>query len=60
MQTAFGNYEIEFSATESEIVVNRVFLRNKGRYPATEYNDYVDFRQAVSRADRSQIVLVEK
>lgn len=60
MQTAFGNYEIEFSATESEIVVTRVFLRNKGRYPATEYNDYVDFRQAVSRADRSQIVLVEK
>jgi hypothetical protein len=60
MQTAFGNYEIEVSATDSEIVVTRAFLRNKGRYPAAEYNDYVGFRQAISRADRSQIVLIER
>lgn len=58
--TSYGNYLLTFEATENEVLVIREFVRNNGRFPAAEYNDYVTFMQSVSKADRSQIVLIEK
>jgi transglutaminase-like putative cysteine protease len=60
LDTPFGSYKMIVSAEESTIVVERELTIYNGRYPAGEYNDYVDFRQAIFRADRNQIVLVEK
>ena len=58
LDTPFGRYSAEFQVDGDTVSVIRKLTIYGGRYPASEYNDYVDFRQAVFRADRNQIVLL--
>lgn len=60
IETSYGSYHLSIETGSNSIIVNRKFILNRGRYPADQYNDYVDFRQAVYRADRNHIVLIEQ
>ncbi|MCK0108627.1 DUF3857 domain-containing transglutaminase family protein [Flavobacteriaceae bacterium S0825] len=56
----FGEYAIEFSVNESNIVYKRKLLIKKGEYSKEDYNLYRDFRRKVSKLDKSIIVLKSK
>lgn len=53
----FGEYTIEFSVNENNIVYKRKLLIKKGEYSKEDYNLYRDFRRKVSKLDKSIIVL---
>jgi hypothetical protein len=57
ISTPFGNYHLSSRQTDSTIVVTRLMEKNKGRFPASGYNEYVDFLKQIARQDRSKVVL---
>lgn len=60
-KTKFGNYTAEIiEETGNKLTYRRTFTLNSGRYPAKEFNSFVDFVRMVARYDRSRIVLVKK
>lgn len=56
----FGNYKITFSVKGDLITVLRIYERNAGKYPPSEYADLVNFYNEISKADRSRIVMIKK
>lgn len=60
LQTPFGSYEATCTAEEGRLLYVRRFTLRKGRYPAAKYNEYVEFRKAVGKADNTKLVLMNK
>ncbi len=60
MESKFGTYAASVRASEGQISYTRHLTVNKGRYPASAYNEWVDFSKKIAKADKSQIVLVNK
>ena len=56
----FGTYSISFKVTGNQIEVLRVQVRDKARYPASDYPDLVKFYDDIYKADRSRIVFIKK
>ena len=56
----FGNYEIHFKVDADKVFVNRKYVRNANRYPASQFNDLVKFYDDMYKADRGKIVFVKK
>lgn len=56
----FGTYSISFKVTGDQIEVLRVQIRDKARYPASDYADLVKFYDDIYKADRSRIVFIKK
>lgn len=59
-KTNFGEYRMQTLVEGNVIQITRELTMNNGRFPAREYNDYVDFHHAIYRYDRNQVVLVER
>jgi hypothetical protein len=59
-KTTFGEYRMQTLVEGNVVQITRELTINNGRFPAREYNDYVDFHQAIYRSDRNQVVLVER
>ncbi len=60
LESKFGIYHISFSVNENNISCVRTQIRNRSRFPATDYKGFVEFTNAIYKADRSQIVLIKK
>ncbi|HRH47176.1 MAG TPA: DUF3857 domain-containing protein [Panacibacter sp.] len=56
----FGTYSISFKVTGDQIEVLRVQIRDRARYPASDYPDLVKFYDDIYKADRSRIVFIKK
>ena len=60
IESKFGNYQASSTATETEITYIRSITINRGHYAPGAYNEWVDFRKKIVKADKTQIVLVNK
>lgn len=60
INSAFGEYRLEVSQEDKKIKCIRSFRLNEGNHPASDYGAFRDFLIAVSKADRSMAVLVER
>jgi transglutaminase-like putative cysteine protease len=60
LKTAFGSYEATCTAEQGRVLYVRRFKLRKGRYPAEKYNEYVEFRRAIGKADNTKLVLMNK
>jgi hypothetical protein len=56
----FGTYNISFKVEGNKITCVRLHIRNKARFPASDYNDFVQFSNTIYKADRSKIIFVKK
>lgn len=60
-QTKFGTYEAKIEMDLSnKLIYRRTFTLNSGRFPNSDFNEYVDFIKNVARYDRSSIVISRK
>ena len=60
MESKFGTYAASMRASEGQVSYMRHLTVNRGRYPASAYNEWVDFSKKIAKADKAQIVLVNK
>lgn len=58
--SSFGVYEASFVLDEGSLLYVRRLTMRQGRYPARQYNEYADFRMAVSKADNMKLVFLNK
>jgi transglutaminase-like putative cysteine protease len=59
LRTAFGSYEAQTQLLpDGTVQYTRRLQMPAGRFEAKDYEAYEDFRQRISKADRSQLVLV--
>lgn len=58
LETKFGRYEINFELTsENNLRYTRRLEINQGEYPASEYDNYRDFKRTVARLDRAKVLV---
>jgi transglutaminase-like putative cysteine protease len=60
LDSKFGTYSIAFKVEADKIEVIRDYSRHAGRFPASDYAEFVKFYNDMYKADRSQVVLVRK
>ena len=60
IETRFGKYSASVQMKDDIITYVREVSMLKGRHPAAAYNEWVDFRKKIVKADKNQIVLVAK
>lgn len=60
IQSKFGTYSSSVQMSANKILYIRQVTILQGRYPAAAFNEFVDFRKKMLKADKNQIVLVKK
>lgn len=60
ISSRFGEYESTYSLDQGLVVYTRRLKINKGRYPASTYQELVDFYKSVNRADNAKLVFLNK
>lgn len=60
LKNQFGSYQIQFSVSGSKINMIRERTQEAGQFPAAEYGNWVDFLDAIYKADHSKMVFVKK
>jgi hypothetical protein len=60
IQSVFGDYTTTYISEENKIIYIREIKMNKGRFPASSYIDYMNFRKEISKADKAKLVLINK
>lgn len=60
IESKFGVYQSSVQLLSDKIIYVRRLTMHKGRYPVTDYNSWVDFRKRLAKADKNQVVLVQK
>lgn len=60
IESEFGIYETEIKEEGSRFHYFRKLSMTGGRFPAENYPAWIDFLRKIRRAERSQIVLIEK
>jgi hypothetical protein len=56
----FGSYNANVNVVGDKIVTIRKYTQNRGKYPAKEYNNFIDFLLEISKQDKQNLVLVNK
>ncbi|HTX88364.1 MAG TPA: DUF3857 domain-containing protein [Bacteroidales bacterium] len=56
--TIFGKYTTTIMPGSSQLYFARLLEKEKGRFPAVNYNDYVNFLRQIDRQDRNKVVLI--
>jgi transglutaminase-like putative cysteine protease len=56
----FGEYEASFRVEEGNLVYTRRIKMNKGEYPASSYQELIDFYRGISKADNTKMVFMSK
>lgn len=59
-KSVFGEYLAFVTIDHGVITYIRKFIMNKGTYPAASYTELIEFRKKVAKADKTQIVLINK
>lgn len=60
ISSPFGEYEASCAVDAGSLVYVRRMSVHKGRYAASEYGAYIDFRKAISKADNLKLVFLSK
>lgn len=60
IESKFGKYSAKVEIKDDVIIYNREVSMFKGRHSANAYNEWVDFRKKIVKADKNQVVLVVK
>ncbi len=55
----FGLYVLEYTVKNNQVEVKRTYSRNDGRFPKTDYKDYVVFYNQIHKSDNSKLVFVK-
>jgi hypothetical protein len=59
-QTKFGTYTASIKEQEGTVFYTRRVSMDQGRFPASAYNELIDFYKKVAKSDKTQMVLVNK
>lgn len=59
IKNKFGSYDISFKVKENNIEMVRIREQPEAVFPAADYQAIADYFEAVSKADRSKIVMVK-
>jgi hypothetical protein len=59
IKTKFGDYLAKVEFTNNQLFYIRSFQLNKGRYPASDYDSFVDLFDKVSSADGMRCALIK-
>lgn len=59
LKNKFGSYNISFKVNDNVIEMIRVREQPEATFPATDYNQLTEYFDAMSKADRSKIVMVK-
>ncbi|WP_343531913.1 DUF3857 domain-containing protein [Pedobacter sp.] len=57
LTSEFGEYSASFTTSGNTITYKRTQTMNSKKYPASKYNEYVDFYKKIYQADKSKAVL---
>lgn len=60
ISSPFGEYQANFVIDQGSVVYIRKMSLREGRYPASQYSAYVDFRKAITKADNLKLVFLSK
>jgi hypothetical protein len=56
----FGEYEAQFKLDQNKLIYIRKFKMKDGTYPPESYNELIEFRKNVNKADNTKVVFVNK
>lgn len=57
LKSEFGEYRALYKVEGTKITYIRMQQMNNNRYPPSKYNDYIAFYKAVTKADKSKILI---
>ncbi len=60
LESVFGSYEATYSIDEAGLLYVRRIRMNKGTFPASSYEDLIDFYRNISKADNTKMVFKSK
>ena len=60
LKSVFGEYSARTFLKEGKLVYIRSYAIFKGRYPATAYNDLIDFCKKIAKADREKAIFIRQ
>ncbi|MGC1241111.1 MAG: DUF3857 domain-containing protein [Chryseosolibacter sp.] len=60
IRSRFGEYEASFKVDRGELVYIRKLKMNKGTFPASSYQEFIDFYRGIGKADNMKIVFMTK
>ena len=56
----FGEYEATYKVDAGALMYTRKLKMNKGQFPASSYQELIDFYRVVSKADNMKLVFMSK
>ena len=59
IESKYGHYESEIIIEEARIIYKRTNVKEKGTFPAEEYEEYVKYMNKIAEADKLKLVLVK-
>lgn len=59
VESLFGRYAVTVSVNADRVSYIRRVTMHRGRFPASAYGAWVDFRRKIAKSDRSQMVFVK-
>jgi hypothetical protein len=60
IESKFGRYDTQLLMDGDRVTYIRHVVMHSGRFPASAYTDWIDFRKKIAKADRTQMVFVKK
>ncbi|ADB36493.1 DUF3857 domain-containing transglutaminase family protein [Spirosoma linguale] len=60
VESKFGRYQAQLTVNGDRITYIRHIAMHRGRFPASTYSEWIDFRKKVAKADRAQMVFVKR
>jgi hypothetical protein len=60
LKTRFGEYHASFKLDQAKLVYYRKIKMNRGVFPASAYQELVDFYRGISKADNIKLVFLSK
>jgi hypothetical protein len=60
ISSRFGEYEAQFKIDQGKLIYIRKMRLNDGTFPPESYNELIDFRKSVNKADNTKVVFMSK
>jgi len=60
IKSMFGEYEASYKVEQGKLVYTRKVRMNKGEFPASAYQELIDFYRGISKADHAKMVFMSK
>src|SRR5262249_43340773 len=60
IKSRFGEYESSYKIDQGLVVYTRKIIVHKGHYPASAYQEFMDFYKSVNKADNTKLVFLNK